>query len=93
MLLQVDATFFYILGKGTFDLTTEDLAHDDPYNTYVHKGLPPGPIGSPSLNSLRAAVTPIDEGYLFYLADKSSVTHYSKTYEEHLEKKRMYLGT
>ena len=93
MLLQVDATFLYTLGKGTFDLTTADLVSDDPYNTYVHKGLPPGPIGSPSLDAILAAVTPIDKGYLFYLADKNSVTHYSKTYEEHLKKKRLYLGS
>ena len=92
MLLQVDAVFLYSLGRSTFDLTSEDLTSDDPYNTYVHKGLPPTPIGSPSLDSILAAVTPIDKGYLFYLADKNNVTHYSKTYEEHLQKKRMYLG-
>ena len=93
MLLQVDAAFLYTLGKGTFDLTVGDLTSDDPYNTYVHKGLPPGPIGSPSLESILAAVTPIEKGYLFYLADKNGATHYSKTYEEHLRKKRLYLGT
>lgn len=93
MLLQVDATFLYSLGRTTFDLTIDDLeSRDDPYNTYVHKGLPPTPIGSPSLDSILAAVTPINEGYLFYLADKNNVTHYSKTYEEHLKKKRLYLG-
>lgn len=93
MLLQVDATFLYSLGRTTFDLTTADLvSKDDPYNTYVHKGLPPTPIGSPSLDSILAAVTPIKEGYLFYLADKNNVTHFSKTYEEHLRKKRLYLG-
>lgn len=93
MLLQVDATFFYTHGKGSFDLTTTELRDDDPYNTYVHKGLPPGPIGSPSLNALRAAVTPVEHDYLFYLADHDHVTHYSKTYEEHLEKKREYLDS
>ncbi|OGG80094.1 hypothetical protein A3A39_02815 [Candidatus Kaiserbacteria bacterium RIFCSPLOWO2_01_FULL_54_13] len=93
MLLQVDAAFLYTLGKGSFDLTVDDLASDDPYNTYVHKGLPPGAIGSPSLDSLLAAVTPIEHSYLYYLADKNNVTHYSKTYKEHLKKKRLYLGS
>lgn len=94
MALQVDAAFLYSLGYTTFDLTTADLTNaDDPYNTYVHKGLPPGAIGSPSFSSLKAAVNPVDQGYLFYLADKNNVTHYSKTYEEHLRKKVLYLGT
>src|SRR3989344_3211408 len=91
MLLQVDAAFIYTLGKSTFDLTKADLAEaDNPYNTYVHKGLPPGPIGNPSLDSIRAAITPIYEGYVFYLADKYGVTHYCKTYECHLANKRKY---
>ena len=93
MLLQVDAAFLYTLGKGTFDLTTKDLKSDDPYNTYVNKGLPPGAIGSPSMDSLLAAVTPVKHDYLFYLADRNHVTHYAKTYEEHLKNKRKYLGS
>ncbi|HEY4519431.1 MAG TPA: endolytic transglycosylase MltG [Candidatus Paceibacterota bacterium] len=93
MLLQVDAAFLYTLGKGTFDLTTEDLASDSPYNTYRFRGLPPTPIGSPSLDSLLSAVTPVHHTYLFYLADKNHVTYYSKTYQEHLRKKALYLGT
>ena len=94
MLLQVDAAFLYSIGRTTFDLTSADLKDaDDPYNTYVHKGLPPGPIGNPSIEALQAAVTPIDEGNLFYLADRNGITYYSKTYEEHLVKKRRYLGT
>jgi UPF0755 protein len=94
MALQVDAAFLYSLGRTTFDLTKADLADkSDPYNTYANKGLPPGAIGSPSLASLRAAANPIDGGFLFYLADGNNVTHYSKTYEEHLRKKALYLGT
>lgn len=93
MLLQVDAAFIYTLGKGSFDLTVNDLKSDDPYNTYVNKGLPPGAIGSPSMDSLLAAVTPVEHNYLYYLADKRHVTHYSKTYQEHLRKKRLYLGS
>lgn len=91
--LQVDVTFLYTIGKGTFDLTMKDLRSDSPYNTYVHKGLPPGPIGSPSLDSIDAALHPTPSQYLYYLADRNGVTYFSKTYEEHLEKKHLYLGT
>lgn len=93
MPLQVDVTFLYTIGKGTFQLTTADLKSDSPYNTYVHKGLPPGPIGSPSMDSIQAAINPIKSDYLYYLADRSGVTHFSKTYEEHLHLKAQYLGT
>lgn len=93
MLLQVDAAFLYTMGKATFDLTLADLKADDPYNTYKYKGLPPGPIGSPSLDSIKAAVMPEKHKYIFYLADNRGTTYYSTTYEEHLRKKRLYLGT
>lgn len=91
MALQVDVTFLYTLGKNTFQLTREDLQSDSPYNTYKNKGLPPTPIGSPSLDSIRATLQPTKNDYLFYLADFDGVTHYSKTYAQHLRYKRMYL--
>ncbi|MBI4068234.1 endolytic transglycosylase MltG [Candidatus Kaiserbacteria bacterium] len=93
MPLQVDATFVYIIGKGSHQLTMEDLDYDSPYNTYKNKGLPPGPISNPSLDAIRAAVNPIPSNNLFYLADRNGTTHYSATYEEHLRKKRYYLGS
>lgn len=93
MPLQVDVTFLYTIGKNTFQLTMKDLTTDSPYNTYMNKGLPPGAIGSPSLDSLDAAVHPDKNDYLYYLADNTGVTHFSKTYQEHLRKKRLYLGT
>ncbi|HET8580940.1 MAG TPA: endolytic transglycosylase MltG [Candidatus Paceibacterota bacterium] len=92
MPLQVDSVFLYSLGKSTFDLTKQDLQSDSPYNTYVNKGLPPTPIDNPSLSSIKAALDPIDTGALFYLADNNGVTHYSKTYAQHLEFKAEYLG-
>jgi UPF0755 protein len=93
MALQVDVTFLYTIGKGTFQLTTKDLLSDSVYNTYVHKGFPPTPIGSPSMDSLIAAANPIKSDYFFYLADNTGVTHFSKTYKEHVQKKLRYLGT
>lgn len=90
MPLQVDAAFSYTLGKGTFQLTVKDLTTPSPYNTYTRKGLPPTPIGSPSLDSLLAAVTPIKNNYLYFLADKHGVTHFCKDYACQLANKARY---
>lgn len=91
MKLQVDAVFPYINGKNTFTLTKADLLVDSPYNTYVYKGLPPGPIGSPSIDAIMAAVSPVTTSYVYYLSDMTGQTHYSTTYEQHLAKKAKYL--
>ena len=91
MPLQVDAVFPYINGKNTYQLTTEDLAIDSPYNTYKYKGLPKGPISSPGLDSLKAVLTPIASPYLFYLSDKDGEMHYAKTFDEHVRNKERYL--
>jgi UPF0755 protein len=91
--LQVDSTLIYENGKADSQLTIADLTGNSPYNTYVHKGLPPTPIGSPSLNSLEDAANPISSPYLYYLADKNGVTHYCKTYACQLQNERIYLGT
>ncbi|MEY4747411.1 MAG: hypothetical protein RLZZ416_460 [Candidatus Parcubacteria bacterium] len=90
MPLQVDAVFAYTLGKGTFQLTMADLTSDSPYNTYRYKGLPPTPIGSPSLDSILAAADPIESDYLYFLADHSGVTHYCQNYACQLSNKRRY---
>jgi UPF0755 protein len=90
MPLQVDAVFAYTLGKGTFQLTVKDLTTPSPYNTYLNKGLPPTPIGSPSLDSLLAAAAPTKSDYLYFLADRHGVTHYCKTYSCQLANKARY---
>jgi UPF0755 protein len=91
MPLQVDVTFDYINGKDTFDLTRRDLTLDSPYNTYKYPGLPPGPIASPSVDSLQAALYPAWSNYLYFLADYEGTVHFSETFEEHVEKKQKYL--
>lgn len=92
MALQVDATFLYLIGKGSLDLTRKDLAMDSPYNTYTHKGLPPGPIGSPSLDAIEAVLNPTKSNYLFYLANRAGKTFYGETYDDHLKNRRLYLN-
>jgi UPF0755 protein len=91
MLLQVDATLSHVVPRNTFYLTDADLATSSPFNTYKHKGLPPEPIGNPGKKALEAAITYTESPYWFYLADYHGVTHYSKTYEEHKQKKALYL--
>jgi len=93
MPLQVDAVFPYIIGKNSLQLTLDDLKVDSPYNTYIHKGLPPGPIDNPSLDSLLAAATPAPSNYLYYLSDKQGNFHYAATYAEFLTYKHKYLGS
>lgn len=86
MLLQADATVQYALGKRKERLLYKDLEVESPYNTYIHKGLPPAPIASPGEKSLTAAVKPSNVDYLYYVLKKDgSGEHiFSKTYEEHL---------
>lgn len=91
MPLQVDATFYYLLGKKSSELTTTDLAMQSAYNTYKNKGLPVGPIGNPGLKAIRAALHPTQTPYFYYLSDSNSIMHYAKNFEEHKINKINYL--
>lgn len=88
MPLQVDAVFGYIFERETFSPTFEQLEVDSPYNTYTNLGLPPGPIASPGLDSLLAAVTPVESPYLYYLTGADGTMHYGRTFEEHKDNRR-----
>ncbi len=84
MPLQCDPTTIYALrrrGAWHGPLTRADLAVDDPYNTYVRRGLPPGPICSPGLASLRAAVAPATSQALYFVAKGDGSHFFSETYE------------
>ena len=82
MPLQIDATINYITGNNK--IADGDLEIDNPYNTYVNKGLPPGPISNPGLESIKAALNPENTGYYYYALDTATMTHkFSRTYEEH----------
>jgi UPF0755 protein len=89
--LQVDAPFLYILGKESSELTRSDLAINSPFNTYKYKGLPPSPIGNPGLASIKAAISPKESPYLYYLHDKEGIIHYAKTFTEHQNNIKKYL--
>lgn len=93
MRLQVDAAFGYIFDKSLTQLTSADLKTDSPYNTYLNKGLPPTPIGNPSVRAIEAAANPTKTNYLFYLSDRYGTMHYAATYAQHLQNVRRYLGS
>jgi len=85
MPLQIDATVLYGMGQWKNRVLYSDLQHASPYNTYLNKGLPPGPIANPGLASLRAALEPADVDYLFYVAQADGYHRFTKTYSEHLK--------
>lgn len=91
MPLQVDATINYITGKRTTKISIEETKIDNPYNTYLYLGLPPGPICNPGLDSLTAAIHPQGSDYWYYLTAPEGTTIFSKTYQEHLIAKAKYL--
>lgn len=96
MPLQVDATICYIKEERGEDkcspITAIDLKTDSPYNTYLYKGLPPGPIGNPGVQALKAALSPQKSEYWFYLSDpKNRKTIFAITLDEHSKNKLKYL--
>ncbi|MEK5023314.1 endolytic transglycosylase MltG [Paenibacillus sp. FSL M7-1046] len=84
--LEIDATVQYLLDKQKERLLNKDLKVESPYNTYRNPGLPPGPIGSPGLASIQAALAPKASEYYFYVTKKDGTQGhlFGKTYKEHL---------
>ena len=82
--LQSCATVEYLLKERKSVLSVKDTKIDSPYNTYKYKGLPIGPIASPSIDSVEAALYPQEHEYLFFTLGKDGKHVFSKTYEEHL---------
>ncbi len=83
MKLDADPTVIYGLGGLDRPLLRHDLRKDTPYNTYLHKGLPPTPINSPGLAALKAAVNPSESDYLYFVADETGGHVFSRTNAEH----------
>lgn len=88
MLLQIDATVAYSLTEKKNRLLYTDLEVKSPYNTYLHRGLPPGPIANPGLASLKAALFPADVDYLFYVARPDGSHVFTSRYNQHLKVQR-----
>jgi len=85
MPLQIDATVLYALDHPKEELSLADLEIDSPYNTYENTGLPPGPICSPSRQSLEAAVNPAKTDYFYYVLKANGEEHFfTSSYNEFL---------
>ncbi len=83
MRLQSDPTVIYSLPHFDGNIRRRDLSYDSPYNTYRYKGLPPGPIASPGLASIRAALYPAESDFLYFVATQKGSHKFSRTYREH----------
>jgi UPF0755 protein len=98
--LESCATILYALRQQDYEkfknkkrLLERDLRLASPYNTYLHYGLPPGPICSPGKQSIDAVMHPADVDYLYFVARGDGRHHFSRTYREHVAAKERYSGT
>ena len=85
--LQSCATVQYVLKERKPVLTVEDTKIDSPYNTYINKGLPVGPIASPGEAAVEAALYPEESNYLFFVLGSDGKHHFSATYKGHVQNK------
>ncbi|WP_051813518.1 endolytic transglycosylase MltG [Kitasatospora sp. MBT63] len=83
MPLQLDSTINYALGRSTLTTTATDTKLDSPYNTYLHKGLPPGPIGNPGRDGLHAATHPAEGDWIFFVTVSPGDTRFTDSPEQH----------
>lgn len=90
MPLQADPTAIYGIKSSKDKITTVDLLRKTPYNTYQIKGLPPGPIASPGLKSIMAALYPADVPYIYFVSQDDRMHRFSSTAKEHLEAVKQY---
>ncbi|MFE6776036.1 endolytic transglycosylase MltG [Streptomyces sp. NPDC057702] len=83
-LLEFDSTYNYIKNQSKIDLTTQELRkYDNPYNTYHDTGLPPGPIGNPGEDAVKATLKPDRGGWYYFISVDLKTTKFTKTYAEH----------
>jgi UPF0755 protein len=87
MRLQADPTIQYIIRNGPRRLYTKDLSIDSPYNTYLHYGLPPGPVNNPGRASIYAVLYPSTESYIYMVANGDGSHTFSKSISNHLKAK------
>ncbi|MBI5442870.1 MAG: endolytic transglycosylase MltG [Deltaproteobacteria bacterium] len=90
MPLQSDPTVIYGIASFNGNLTRADLRRDSPYNTYVRKGLPPGPIANPGRASLEAALHPAPAGFLYFVSRNDGYHAFSVDYGDHVRAVNRY---
>jgi peptidoglycan lytic transglycosylase G len=91
MPLQSDPTAVYGIRAFTGSVTKQDIQRNTPYNTYLIKGLPPGPIGSPGSAAIEAALEPARTGYFYFVSRKDGTHQFSVNLEEHNRAVSRYL--
>jgi UPF0755 protein len=91
MPLQSDPTAVYRLRAFAGKVSKRDLQHDSPYNTYIIKGLPPGPIGNPGSDAIKAVLNPATTKYLYFVAKMDGTHYFSTTLDEHNRAVNKYL--
>jgi UPF0755 protein len=92
MLLQADPTVQYAMGRHVSRVMYKDLTTKSPYNTYIHTGLPPGPIASPGAASMSAAANPAKVDYLYFVARPDGRHEFRRTLDEHNNARRQVRG-
>lgn len=92
MYLQMCATVQYALPERKAELSYTDLEYPSPYNTYLNPGLPPGPIASPGLASIEAALDPAEVDYLYYVLTGSDGSHTFTSSDEEFNRIKSELG-
>lgn len=90
MLLQADPTIIYGLKNFNGNIRKGDIKNPHPYNTYVHPGLPPGPIANPGYSALHAVFNPANTEFIYFVANNSGSHQFSKTLAEHTEAVRQF---
>ena len=80
--LQIDATIQYVLPEGEIVSEEDYNTVDSPYNTYLNKGLPPGPISNPGMESIMAAINPEKTNYFYYALGDDKHHHFFSSYSE-----------
>ncbi|WP_413756340.1 endolytic transglycosylase MltG [Streptomyces sp. MMBL 11-3] len=82
--LEFDSTYNYLKGQSKIDISVAEIRnYDDPYNTYFYKGLPPGPIGNPGEDAMKAAVNPDGGAWMFFISIDGKKTDFTKTLADH----------
>lgn len=90
MRLQTDPTVIYAMVNFDGNIRKKDLSIDSPYNTYKHFGLPPGPIASPGLESIQAALDPEESDFLYFVSRKDGSHQFSTNYKDHVRAVQKY---
>ncbi|MFI1931852.1 endolytic transglycosylase MltG [Streptomyces sp. NPDC020330] len=82
--VEFDSAFNYLTNQSKIKISSKEIrTNPDPYNTYYHEGLPPGPISNPGMDAIKASLNPTTKGYMFFISLDGKKTNFTKTVEEH----------